>query len=102
MNIEDKIIKTFSSQNKYIGDDCAYIKETNQLITTDIIVENTHFDLKNFTETQIAHRLFVSNYSDMFGLTGNELNLINSQVDIDNEKNTDKKVFVPQRVFVNI
>ena len=65
MNIEDKIIKTFSSQNKYIGDDCAYIEETKQLITTDIIVENTHFNLKNFTETQIAHRLFVSNYSDI-------------------------------------
>tara|TARA_S200000501_G_scaffold338181_1_gene344842 strand:- start:584 stop:874 length:291 start_codon:yes stop_codon:yes gene_type:complete len=44
----------------------------------------------------------VSNYSVMFGLTGDELNLINSQVDIDNEKNMDKKVFVPQRVFVNI
>ena len=65
MNIEDKIIKIFSSQNKYIGDDCAYIEETKQLITTDTIVENTHFDLKNFTETQIAHRLFVSNYSDI-------------------------------------
>ena len=65
MNIENKIIKTFSSENKYIGDDCAYISETKQLITTDIIVENTHFDLKNFSETQIAHRLFLSNYSDI-------------------------------------
>ena len=65
MNIENKIIKTFSSENKYIGDDCAYITETKQLITTDIIVENTHFDLKNFSETQIAHRLFLSNYSDI-------------------------------------
>ena len=27
----------------------------------------------------------------MFGLSGDELNLINSQVDIDNEKNIDKK-----------
>ena len=65
MNIENKIIKTFSSENKYIGDDCAYISETKQLITTDIIVENTHFDLKNFSESQIAHRLFLSNYSDI-------------------------------------
>ncbi len=38
MNIENKIIKTFSSENKYIGDDCAYITETKQLITTDKVI----------------------------------------------------------------
>ena len=65
MNIEEKIIKNFSFNNKFIGDDCAYLKDTKQLISTDSITENTHFDLKKFTAMQIAHRLFVSNYSDI-------------------------------------
>ena len=65
MNLESYIIKTFSKQNDFIGDDCAYIKETKQLISTDNLIENTHFDLKSFTAYQIAHRLFLSNYSDI-------------------------------------
>ena len=65
MDIEEKIIKNFSFNNKFIGDDCAYLKDTKQLISTDSITENTHFDLKKFTAMQIAHRLFVSNYSDI-------------------------------------
>ena len=44
----------------------------------------------------------ITSYGNMFGVTGDELNLINSQIDIDNEKNSNKKVFVPQRVFTNI
>lgn len=44
----------------------------------------------------------ISSYGNMFGVSGEELNLINSQVDIDNEKNSNKKVFVPQRLFTNI
>jgi hypothetical protein len=44
----------------------------------------------------------INSYSQMFGNSGDELNLINSQVDINNENKNDKKVFVPQRVFVNI
>ena len=44
----------------------------------------------------------ITSYANMFGLEGEELNLINSDVDIKNEAKTDKKVFVPQRVFVNI
>ena len=44
----------------------------------------------------------ISNYANMFGLEGEELNLINSEVDIKNELKSEKKVFVPQRVFVNI
>ena len=65
MNLEFKIIKTFLPNNNFIGDDCAYLKETNQLISTDTLVENKHFDLKYFSTQQIAHRLFLSNYSDI-------------------------------------
>ena len=65
MDIEEKIIKNFSSNNKYIGDDCAYLEDTKQLISTDSIAEYTHFDVRKFTAMQIAHRLFVSNFSDI-------------------------------------
>ncbi len=44
----------------------------------------------------------ISSYSTMFGVTGEELNLVNTTLDIDNDKNNNRKVFVPQRVFVNI
>ena len=65
MSLELKIIKTFLPNNNFIGDDCAYLNETNQLISTDTLVENKHFDLKYFSTQQIAHRLFLSNYSDI-------------------------------------
>ena len=62
---EEKIIGYFTKNYKKIGDDCAYLSQTNQLISTDTLVENTHFDLKYFTPKNIAHRLFTSNYSDI-------------------------------------
>ena len=65
MDLESRIIKLLSLNNKYIGDDCAYIKETKQLISTDTLVENTHFDLKYFNVNNITHRLFISNFSDI-------------------------------------
>ena len=44
----------------------------------------------------------ISSYGNMFGVSGDELNLINSQAEINNDKNSNKKVFVPQRVFTYI
>ena len=65
MSYEQKIINYFSKKYKKIGDDCAYINTTKQLISSDTLVENKHFDLKHFTPQNIAHRLFLSNYSDI-------------------------------------
>lgn len=65
MGIESDVIKIFSKNSSIIGDDCAYLRKTKQLISTDTIVENIHFSFRYFNDKQIAHRLIVSNYSDI-------------------------------------
>ena len=65
MDLEQRILKLVSSNNSYIHDDCAYLSKSHQLISTDTLVENVHFNLKYFDASKIAHRLFVCNYSDI-------------------------------------
>ncbi len=65
MNIENEIIKIFSKNSKYIGDDCAYLSKTKQLISTDSFIENIHFDFIKSTTRQISHKFLVSNISDI-------------------------------------
>jgi len=65
MGLESDVINIFAKKSSIIGDDCAYLKKTKQLISTDTIVENTHFNFKYFNDKQIAYRLIVSNYSDI-------------------------------------
>ena len=65
MSNEEKIINYFIKNYNKIGDDCAYLSQTKQLISSDTLVENKHFDLKYFTPKNIAHRLFTANYSDI-------------------------------------
>ena len=65
MDLEHRILKIVSSKNSYIHDDCAYLSKSHQLISTDTLVENVHFDRNHFNASEIAHRLFVCNYSDI-------------------------------------
>ena len=65
MDLEQRILKLVSSNNSFIHDDCAYLSKSHQLISTDTLVENVHFNLKHFDASKIAHRLFVCNYSDI-------------------------------------
>jgi len=65
LDLEQRILKLVSSNNSYIHDDCAYLNKSHQLISTDTLVENVHFNLKHFETSKIAHRLFVCNYSDI-------------------------------------
>mgnify|MGYP001434604203 CR=1 FL=1 len=65
MDLEHRIHKLVSSKNSYIHDDCTYLSKSHQLISTDTLVENVHFDLNHFDASDIAHRLFVCNYSDI-------------------------------------
>ena len=65
MDLEHRILKQISSKNSFIHDDCAYLSKSQQLISTDTLVENVHFNLKSFDASEIAHRLFVCNLSDI-------------------------------------
>ena len=55
-----------------IGDDCSVTKQgdTFQLITTDILIEDIHFDLKYFSLSEIALRSIAVNVSDIASMGG--------------------------------
>lgn len=58
------IIKnTLNSQ--YIGDDCAYLKDLDIVVTQDSLVENVHFSLDYFTAYQLGYKSVAVNISDI-------------------------------------
>ncbi len=58
-----------------MGDDCAVWKEgkTFQLVSTDMAVENIHFDLKYCSPFDVGHKTMVSNISDILAMGGRPL-----------------------------
>jgi len=65
LNLEQRILKLVASKNTFIHDDCAFLSKSHQLVSTDTLVENVHFDLNHFDASMIAHRLFLCNFSDI-------------------------------------
>tara|TARA_X000000368_G_C23042874_1_gene717813 strand:+ start:1263 stop:2210 length:948 start_codon:yes stop_codon:yes gene_type:complete len=71
MDLENKIISSLSynfskkTSSVGIGDDCAYLKKQNLLISTDTFIEKIHFDLKKTHPKEVAHKFFCANYSDI-------------------------------------
>lgn len=51
--------------NKYIGDDCAYLKDLGIVITQDNLVEDVHFSLKYSTPYQLGYKSAMVNISDI-------------------------------------
>ncbi len=70
---EDKIIRILQKyiHSSSIGDDVAYLKKIkNCIITTDQLIENTHFSWKYFTPKNLANKLFHVNLSDILVKNG--------------------------------
>lgn len=68
MNKEDNFLKIISetiSDNSYIGDDCAYLKELNLLISQDTLIENVHFKMDYYTPYEIGKKAGIVNISDI-------------------------------------
>lgn len=61
-----EIIKHALPGNPYIGDDCAYIKDLNIVVTQDSLVEGIHFLPEFSTPYQLGYKSVMINLSDIF------------------------------------
>ena len=60
------------NSKKYLHDDAAVI-EKNLVITTDTLVENTHFTLKNYKPEEVGWKALAVNLSDIAAMGGKPL-----------------------------
>ncbi len=59
------IINNKIDDSSYLGDDCAYLKEYNLVISSDSLIEDVHFSRKYMTPFDIAKKSALSNISDI-------------------------------------
>lgn len=64
---EERIINTIKSiiGDKYIGDDCAYIKDLGIVVSQDSLVEDVHFSLDYMTPYELGYKSGKVNISDI-------------------------------------
>ena len=64
---EKELIQIIKStlNSKYIGDDCAYLKDLQIVVTQDSLVENVHFRLDYTTPYQLGWKSAMVNISDI-------------------------------------
>lgn len=65
--IEKEFIKIIKNvlNSKYIGDDCAYLKDLGIVVTQDSLVEDVHFSTEFATAYQIGFKSVMVNISDV-------------------------------------
>src|SRR5574344_249937 len=61
-----ELIKKVLPDNKYIGDDCAYLKDLGIVVSQDSLVENIHFSIKFATAKEIGYKSIIVNLSDIY------------------------------------
>jgi len=64
------IIKESLSKSSHIGDDCAYLKELEIVVTQDSMVEDIHFSRKFATPYEIGYKSIMINLSDVYAAGG--------------------------------
>ena len=60
-----EIIKNSLSDNSYLGDDCACLKELNMCVSTDLLVEGVHFDFNSISPYLLGKKALKVNISDI-------------------------------------
>lgn len=61
-----QIIKNTLSKKSHIGDDCAYLKDLDIVVTQDTLIENIHFLTKFSSPYQLGYKSLMVNLSDIF------------------------------------
>ncbi len=64
---EKELIKLIKDtvKSKYIGDDCAYLKDLNLVMSQDNLVEDVHFSLKFTNAFELGYKSAMVNISDI-------------------------------------
>lgn len=60
-----KVIQKTLSENPYLGDDCAYLKDLGIVVTQDSLVEDIHFLTDFSSPYQIGYKTIIVNLSDI-------------------------------------
>ena len=72
----DRLTRDFPLRNpsslKGVGDDCAVMeyKDTDVLVSTDLLVEGIHFDLTYVPLKHLGYKAAVVNFSDIYAMNG--------------------------------
>lgn len=72
----DRLTRDFPLRNKSslkgVGDDCAVLeyKDTEVLVSTDLLVEGIHFDLTYVPLKHLGYKAAVVNFSDIYAMNG--------------------------------
>lgn len=73
MNREEKFLEIISktlSENGFLGDDCAFLKEYNLVISTDTMVQDVHFRENTIPPRVLGRKALLVNISDILASGG--------------------------------
>lgn len=65
------IISNTLSNSKYLGDDCAYLKEYDLCVSSDSLIEGVHFLFKYMSPYEVAKKALLVNISDILASGAN-------------------------------
>ncbi len=70
--LTDGIKLTNESSRRGVGDDCAVMRyhDTDLLVSTDLLLENVHFDLTYVPLKHLGYKAAVVNFSDVYAMNG--------------------------------
>ena len=65
-----KTINNVLSKNDHLGDDCAYLKDLEIVVSTDALIEDVHFSFNYMTPYEVGKKALLVNISDILASGG--------------------------------